>query len=370
MEPWSLPGLRKGDIFDLTVNNIIESVNYVPDTSGWRILRDGSAEFDAAVIRGTLSAEHIDSDVRNVEVLYASSAGLRISNSSTTSFNLGSNIDLSDYDSITGTLEGYRQNSPGNLFTPFSMPVRRMFNGTSSDIPSNRGWVSLFGTGEEGSVQVRCWKNAANTIIYMRGRDGDDDCRVFTIVGVKNPVGGVNPDPPDPPDPDPDTTTVTANAGSDVSVESGGSVGVGGADTISNPVGSTTIAWTRQSGTGGSLSSMTIASPTFNAPTVTSEETQVWRKTTTNNGVSDTDDVTITVNPPGQPGETTDTDTIYRLSVSAPSAQPAGRPLRPTHRPVGKEPSLSRPTRSAFTERRGRAPIWTANSRARLLGGM
>ena len=90
-------------------------------------------------------------------------------------------------------------------------------------------------------------------------------------------------------------TTVSANAGSDVSVESGGSIGVGGSDTVQNGQGSTTIAWTRVSGTGGSLSSTTIASPTFNAPTVTSDRDIVWRKTTTNNGVSDTDDVTITV---------------------------------------------------------------------------
>ena len=84
----------------------------------------------------------------------------------------------------------------------------------------------------------------------------------------------------------PDPTTVSANAGSNVSVESGGSVGIGGIDTITNPVGTTTYAWARQSGTGGSLSSTTVASPTFNAPTVTADRDIVWRKTVTNNGVS------------------------------------------------------------------------------------
>ena len=104
----------------------------------------------------------------------------------------------------------------------------------------------------------------------MRAGDSNENFTVFTILGVKNPVGGGPPDPdPLPPD-DPDTTTVTARAGSNVSVQSGGSVGIGGTDTITNPVGSTTIAWTRQSGTGGSLSSTSVASPTFNAPTVTS----------------------------------------------------------------------------------------------------
>ena len=99
-------------------------------------------------------------------------------------------------------------------------------------------------------------------------------------------------------------TTVTANAGSDVSVESGGSVQIGGTDTITNGVGTTTYLWSRQSGTGGSLSSTTAQQPTFNAPTVTSDRDIVWRKTTTNNGVSDTDDVTVTVTAPVVPDVT------------------------------------------------------------------
>ena len=47
----------------------------------------------------------------------------------------------------------------------------------------------------------------------------------------------------------------------------------------------------------GSLSSTTIASPTFNAPTTTGyiDLITVWRKTVTNNGVSDTADVAITI---------------------------------------------------------------------------
>ena len=95
----------------------------------------------------------------------------------------------------------------------------------------------------------------------------------------------------------PTPTTVRANAGSDVSVESGGSVDIGGLDSITNPSGSTTYSWERRSGTGGSLSSTTASQPTFTAPTVSSDRTIVYRKTTTNNGVSDTDDVSITVTP-------------------------------------------------------------------------
>ena len=70
---------------DLTVNfdavsNTIRSGNMSggrdsvksKDGTGWIIRRDGTAEFDAASIRGTLSAEHIDSDVFNQKLILSS----------------------------------------------------------------------------------------------------------------------------------------------------------------------------------------------------------------------------------------------------------------------------------------------------------
>lgn len=45
----------------ISVGNYIQSSNYVPGVSGWRIHGDGSAELAAAVIRGQLTAAQIDS---------------------------------------------------------------------------------------------------------------------------------------------------------------------------------------------------------------------------------------------------------------------------------------------------------------------
>ena len=123
----------------------------------------------------------------------------------------------------------------------------------------------------------------------------------------------------------PPPTTVSANAGSNVSVGSGGSVSIGGSDTVTNGRGSTTISWTKRSGTGSSLSSTSAASPTFTAPTVSSQRTIIWRKTVTNNGVSDTDDVTITVTvaatqapgTPSTPSATSRGETSLTLSTTA-----------------------------------------------------
>ena len=94
------------------------------------------------------------------------------------------------------------------------------------------------------------------------------------------------------------TTTITANAGPDKNVASGGSVGIGGTDTIENGSGATVVSWSRVSGQGGSLDDTSIAEPTFTAPTLArglNDRPIRWRKTVSNNGQEDTDDVIITV---------------------------------------------------------------------------
>ena len=97
-------------------------------------------------------------------------------------------------------------------------------------------------------------------------------------------------------------TAVSANAGADKTVDSGGSVTIGGADSITNGVGATTIRWTlRSGGAGSSLSDDTSANPTFTAPTIAAGGANrqfVYRKTVENNGETGTDDVTITVTAP------------------------------------------------------------------------
>ena len=97
-------------------------------------------------------------------------------------------------------------------------------------------------------------------------------------------------------------TSVSANAGADKTVDSGGSVTIGGTDSITNGVGATTIGWTlRSGGAGSSLSDATSASPTFTAPTIApggANREFVYRKTVENNGETGTDDVTITVTAP------------------------------------------------------------------------
>ena len=134
------------------------------------------------------------------------------------------------------------------------------------------------GTGGSGGLKI-----VSSDPDEVNGQDGEDGWVVITYE---------NAEP---------STSVTANAGPNRTVASGGTITIGGADTITDGEGDTEIEWSRQSGTGGSLSSTTAASPTFTAPTLAvgaANRVITWRKTVTNNTVSDDDDVTITVTAP------------------------------------------------------------------------
>ena len=146
----------------------------------------------------------------------------------------------------------------------------------------------------------------------------------------------------------PTATTVVASAGDDKTVASGGKVTLDGSAVVTNGVGATTYAWTRVSGAGGALSSATAAKPEFTAPVLargTADREIVWRITATNNGVSDTDDVTVTVTAPpafaapnfaddtGDPVTWTEDTAIAAVVVPAASGNPA-----PTYAAVGALP--------------------------------
>ena len=314
--------ITKGDIFDLSINNIIQSLNYTPASTGWVFRRDGTFELNAGSFRGEIrSTDYVAgvsgwriaadgsaefADIQNTQVLWRKAAGFHVSGGNTI-FGFAMAADIRTYTYITGVAE-----VDSGSFGPFAYPSSALVSGQNNARPSGARRVAVVvGSIGRTTAVFHAWRSASGLTLYMQPADSDEDATFFEIVGIRNPRGfGAPPSGVSSQTGGGSTTTVTANAGSDVSVESGGSVGIGGTDTITNPGGTTTYAWARQSGIGGSLSSTTVASPTFNAPTVTVEATQVWRKTVTNNGVSDSDDVTVTVMPaaiqaPGTPSTPT-----------------------------------------------------------------
>ncbi|MBZ0253958.1 MAG: hypothetical protein K8I02_11520, partial [Candidatus Methylomirabilis sp.] len=89
-----------------------------------------------------------------------------------------------------------------------------------------------------------------------------------------------------------------ANAGADTTVTETGSVGLDGSASVDNDgADNLTFAWAIQGGAGGSLMNADTATPTYTAPSVSSDQPVTIRLTVTDpdNGFNDTDDVVVTV---------------------------------------------------------------------------
>ena len=144
-------------------------------------------------------------------------------------------------------------------------------------------------------------------------------------------------------------TAVDVSAGDDKTVASGGTVTLDGSVTVLRGSGDTTYAWARVSGAGGALSAANVAQPDFTAPVLAfgaANREIVWRVTATNNGVSDTDDVTVTVEAPqalsapnfaddtGDAAAWTRGTAIAAITVPAATGNPA-----PTYAVVGALPA-------------------------------
>ena len=228
----------KGDVFNLTVDNIIksgnfragsagwrlnkngnaefndavfrgdiESNNYLQGARGWRIGQDGFAEFDASSIRGTLTAEHIDSDVRNVEVIWNQPNGVTLNDHTViTSFNLTSSmLDFTYIDGVALNLGGDQGTAPLRI-VPHILP-----EGTAATRP---GGALRFGivvsVEENGGATFFAWRSVDGTVLYVQPVGEDDDARFYSLTGVIDPgavrvdasvpivtYSDVNPDPGD-----------------------------------------------------------------------------------------------------------------------------------------------------------------------------
>ena len=168
---------------NVDVGGIIQSTNYTSGSSGrgWRIQWDGTAVFDAASIRGTISADHIDADVRNWERLWTGI--IQTSDTVTRSFSLPKSI--TDFDLLY--IEGLKS-VVTNQWRGISLvaQVSRIITGTNPYAPGSTGyvWTHLVGgpSSHRGSVVL----SRQGRILYARSF-GNDVFWVTRIWGVHNP---------------------------------------------------------------------------------------------------------------------------------------------------------------------------------------
>ena len=189
--------IERGNIFDLNVGNVLQSDNYTggEDGEGWLINRLGQMVINAADVRGTLSADHIDSDVQNVRVLFNEDSGKAVQSGSVP---FGLNDVISNYTYLTGAADNL-----GNYHAAFSIAVAKI-TVHPSGIPETSSILSIPHSGaadgtDSGNIKIWIRETDATTI-YMAPFDTDDAARIYDLVGVRNP-GASTTDPTDPTDP-------------------------------------------------------------------------------------------------------------------------------------------------------------------------
>ena len=126
---------------------------------------------------------------------------------------------------------------------------------------------------------------------------------------------------------------------------SAGAVVLAGSAVVVDGVGNTSYAWARLSGIGGSLNASNVRQPTFSAPVLMAGDPNrsiVYRLTATNNGVSDTDTVSITVEAPGSP-PATDPPATEPPATEPPATEPPVTEPPVTEPPVTEPPATDPP---------------------------
>ena len=154
------------------INNVISSNNYVLNTSGWAIYSNGTAEFDAASIRGTLTAGAV---VINNNNYWYSNGLFRVgSNSEFMSFN-GSDLSVTgdvstgNLTATGGRIAGFDIGVAGNpdaLFTGGTFTgnlILGRIDGPSTSTGDQRGGARVNGAGAEFAEYYAQFAKISNT---------------------------------------------------------------------------------------------------------------------------------------------------------------------------------------------------------------
>ena len=181
--------ITKGGLFDIwggAFRGTIQSGNFTPgdNGSGWRLQSDGTGELDAAYIRGILTADHIDSDVRNTTVLWTGNE------------NIGSGgVTLTLEDDVTdfATVEVLFYLPAGG--GPSSYAISGFPGVLVPDSGTGIEAGVAVGRGDGQTVRVRLTTNSSGLqLTVTRAFTSLFNARILALVGFRNP-GGIVPPP-------------------------------------------------------------------------------------------------------------------------------------------------------------------------------
>ena len=177
-------------------------------------IEDGTIEAKHLKV-GSIDADRISGDVRNVTVLWQNDSGIGVRSETSWSSFTGLKDDLTNYDQIQGVAKVV--NRTPNIFAPWAIPVEQLATSASGDTR-----IGIIGGVHPNDSAVLSIRRSGTRSIYMRMTDDDEQAIIYDIIGIKNPgstagggSSGTTPTPPPgqpsdpgPPPRDPDTGTV------------------------------------------------------------------------------------------------------------------------------------------------------------------
>ena len=142
-----------------------------------------------ADIEGTITAEHIDADVRNVRALWLGSLN-RENVSGIWSIQLTESVSGFQY------VQGLIRNREAGGWGPWVIPVSSLVDGDSTAVPTNaQVGASVVADGNTGDVRFYVWKSAGGTRLYFSRiiEAAFEPCTFRDIFGVSDPHSGLGP---------------------------------------------------------------------------------------------------------------------------------------------------------------------------------
>lgn len=190
-----------GEITNAKIGNFIQSTNYASGTAGWKINKDGTAEFGAAVIRGTLAADQIAANSITSGKIAANSITsdkISVTSLSAISANMG-NI-------TAGTLD---ISSNGNGSWGYVRSSGKWWSLPDNSYDNSNGWVFASEPGgatllkiNAGYSQFRMsswsdnlleWRDTSNNLMFRLSADGSGySARSFVSPSYVEASGTIN----------------------------------------------------------------------------------------------------------------------------------------------------------------------------------
>ena len=132
-----------------------------------------------------MSARFITGDVQNTTIFKKYNPPLQLPANNTITVDLGSDIDITDYDALTG-IGDVRLNNADRV--PFAIDVPSLAVGGANHNPNTSTTKSialLTSSAESATTRVYVWRSSDGRYIYFRDRD--DNAEMHVIMGIKYP---------------------------------------------------------------------------------------------------------------------------------------------------------------------------------------